>query len=270
MKDAQALFRDGVMAVRERKDVAEGRRLLMESLRRNPHNDMAWVWLARTTSRPEKRLEYIERALAINPANEHALALKAKLMAQTAEPTAPAAEQDNHDGARKSRKTLNQQLTPQEAKQIAFLLKKADHYIDAGDPEAAIEQWVEVLHIQVDHEEAMRNAVSYLARLKYLDDARELVWRAIEAGTPHPSIYLTAIDIVPRLCNYSVAVYRLDRLALLLEVDDHMIAMIVYLFVADHLPMRALALIYEVLAQRPYRQVVQTAMGDLNQELRYE
>ena len=50
MSDAQALFREGVMALRERKDVAEGRRLLIESLRTNPQNDMAWVWLARGQS----------------------------------------------------------------------------------------------------------------------------------------------------------------------------------------------------------------------------
>jgi tetratricopeptide (TPR) repeat protein len=267
MKDAQALFRDGVMAVRERKDVAEGRRLLVESLRRNPQNDMAWVWLARTTSQPEKRLECIERALAINPANEHALALKAKLMAQAAEPAALLTGQDNHDGARKRHKTLNQQLTPQEAKQIAFLLKKADHYIDAGDPEAAIEQWVEVLHIQVDHEDAMRSAVGYLARLKYLDDARELVWRAIEAGTPHPSIYLTAIDIARRQGNPGEADDLRERLARLPDVDDQMIATIAQQFVADHQAVRALDLLNEVLEQRQDSQVVLTALGDLYREL---
>ena len=79
MNNAQALFREGVEALREQKNIAEGRRLLIESLRQNPENDMAWVWLARTTKSPDKKQAFIERALSINPANPHALALQEKL-----------------------------------------------------------------------------------------------------------------------------------------------------------------------------------------------
>ncbi|MBZ0300783.1 MAG: tetratricopeptide repeat protein, partial [Anaerolineae bacterium] len=225
MNDPQALFREGVMALRERKDVAEGRRLLVEALRADPRNDMAWVWLARITNRPDKKLECLERALTINPSNPQALEMRANLIlpdssAPVSENVAAEAAPPPAPQGRVGEATLQGQ------KRVAFLMKKADHFIEGGDPESAIEQWVKVLQIQVDHEEAMRSAVGYLARLKYMDDARELVMRAIDAGTQHPSIYLTAIDIARREGQYGEADDLRERLAHLPEVDDKVIATI--------------------------------------------
>lgn len=256
MSDAQALFREGVMALRERKDVAEGRRLLIESLRMNPQNDMAWVWLARATNKPEKRLECIERALKINPANPHALEMKVKVAANGAAGAAI------ENGSTPRMKTMDKPLTLREEKQIAALLKKADALIEQGDPEAAIEQWVEVLHIQVDHEEAMRNAVGYLARLKYMDDARELVWRALEAGTKHPSIYLTAIDIARREGNSGEVDELREKLAKLPDVDDATIAGIAQQFLKEDQPMRAHEILMDALKTRPNSLLILTALGD--------
>lgn len=255
MSDAQALFREGVMALRERKDVAEGRRLLIESLRSNPQNDMAWVWLARATNQPAKRLECLERALKINPENPHALEMKAKLAANGASSV-------TNGSAPTPVKTMGNRLTLREEKQIAALLKKADAFIEQGDPESAIEQWVDVLHIQVDHEDAMRSAVGYLAKLKYMDDARELVWRALEAGTTHPSIYLTAIDIARREGNYSEADDLRARLARLPDVDEATIATIAQQFLKADQPMRAEETLLEALKTRPNSVTLLNALGD--------
>jgi tetratricopeptide (TPR) repeat protein len=141
-------------------------------------------------------------------------------------------------------------------------LKKANALIEEGDPEGAIEQWVEVLHIQVDHEEAMRNAVGYLARLKYMDDARELVWRALEAGTTHPSIYLTAIDIARREGNSGEADDLREKLAKLPDVDDTTIAGIAQQFLKDDQPLRAQETLLEALKTRPNSVLILNALGD--------
>ena len=51
MNDAQALFREGVLALKEARDVERARRLLTQSLRLDPNNEMAWLWLSRTSGR---------------------------------------------------------------------------------------------------------------------------------------------------------------------------------------------------------------------------
>lgn len=269
MNDAQSLFREGVLALKERKDAVEARRLLTESLKLNPQNEMAWLWLARTVSDPAKRLQCVERALNINPNNEQAFMLKKQLtaqMAQVAEPVngfdaAPVREDDE----RKPRKTKTAKhiLTPSEEKQIKALFKKADDYVEQGDNESAIEQWVRVLEIQVDHEIAMRNAVGALSRMKYMDDARELVWRAIESGTEHPSIYLTAIDIARYQRNPGEVEDLRERLAGLPTADENMIASIVEQFIKDEHIHRAQEVLERALETRPKSQKLLMLMGDV-------
>ncbi|MEP0762312.1 MAG: hypothetical protein HRF48_06185, partial [Chloroflexota bacterium] len=80
--DAQELYRQGVIAIREQNDLARGRDLLVQALKLDPHNDMAWLWLARTTSDPARRLELVERALRANPASEAARKLRTQLLAE--------------------------------------------------------------------------------------------------------------------------------------------------------------------------------------------
>lgn len=253
MKDARALFREGVLALRERKDAGEARRLLTESLRLNPQNEMAWLWLARTTSDPQKRLQCVERALAINPANEQALAIRRQLNGAY-----EAASDGNKPASQASRK-----LSLNEEKRIGAMLKQADDLVEAGDVEGAIEQWVRVLDVQVDHEIAMRNAVGYLSRLKYIDDARELVWRALDAGTQHPSIYLTAIDIARHKGEYAEMEALGERLARLPDVDDGVIATIIDRFIQQEQPIRALNLLSGIIEDHPKSQKLLTRMGDL-------
>lgn len=80
--DADALFRDGVQALKERQDAVAARKLLTQSVKLNPNNDLAWLWLARTLNDKQKQLECVNRALTANPFNERAQMLRDKLIEQ--------------------------------------------------------------------------------------------------------------------------------------------------------------------------------------------
>ena len=275
MNDAQALFREGVLLLREHHDVNEARRLLVESLRLNPQNEMAWVWLARTVNKPDKKLECIERALKINPDNQQALEMRAQLVKQESLDFLPATEAvppPIPEPAPVAEPVLERKdkkqgdiLTLKEQKKIALLMKKADHLLEAGDAEAAIEQWVDVLHIQADHEEAMRNAVGQLAKLRYMDDAQELLQRAIDAGTEHPSIYLTAIDVARHTGDHVTADALRENLVKLPEVTDEVVVQVAKSFTDTDQVHRARDLLYEALETRPDSQPILTALGDLHE-----
>lgn len=71
-RDARQLFEEAVRLIREQHDHTGARRLLIESLRSDPKNDMAWVWLSRTTNDHNKRRDCLQRALKLNPANTQA------------------------------------------------------------------------------------------------------------------------------------------------------------------------------------------------------
>jgi len=77
--DAKDLFRDGVHAIDDNNDIAGGRKLLVQSLRLNPDNDAAWLWLARTVSDLSKQRECVNRALSVNPQNAQAQSLLEQL-----------------------------------------------------------------------------------------------------------------------------------------------------------------------------------------------
>jgi hypothetical protein len=80
MADARAMYREGVNAIRDEKELGRGRKLLIESLRLDAENDMAWLWLSKTVNDKTKRIECIERALEINPGNVQAQQLKEQLL----------------------------------------------------------------------------------------------------------------------------------------------------------------------------------------------
>lgn len=277
MNDAQALFREGVLALKERKDAGEARRLLTESLRLNPQNEMAWLWLARTLNDPAKSLQCVERALSISPANEQAQALKQKITGKVSQPAPAAVEAplvtptvEEPEPKPRKNKTNKHVLTPSEDRQIKALLKKADELLEQEDNEGAVEQWVRVLEIQVDHEVAMRNAVGFLSRMKYLDDARELVWRAIEAGTEHPSIYLTAIDIAKYQRNPGEAADLRERLAGLPSADEDLVVSVAEQFLEDEQAIRAMEVLERGLENYPNSQKLLIMMGDMHKALEHQ
>jgi len=335
--DAKALFQEGVVAIRDQKDAAKGRELLMQSLKIEPKNEMAWLWLSRTMAEPQKKIQCLERALKLNPANEQTKALISKLATDTtastngttttvptpaSKPTpipesqAPVAEKtytSNWNSLRFSTNEMNavnsggmkpqvtaemedMGLTPDlgavltatsemktvtkratsevatanagatsstglkdlggvygeaealpqekvasrkaslsaaESTQIKNYLSQAQSLLNKNKIEEAIEQWVRVLNIEVDNEAALSNAVRYLSRLKYIDDARELVWNALNSGTSHPSIYLTAIDIAKYQGHEGEADDLRLKLVQLPEAGEKTVMMVVEHFVDD-------------------------------------
>ncbi|MEL7236999.1 MAG: tetratricopeptide repeat protein, partial [Chloroflexota bacterium] len=77
---------------------------------------------------------------------------------------------------------------------IAALLREGDRLYRRGYPEDAVERWVTVLSMEADNAEALQNAIRVLDDLDYPDDAAELAWRALDAGTRHPFAYRRVID----------------------------------------------------------------------------
>jgi tetratricopeptide (TPR) repeat protein len=295
--DPQTLFQQGVTAIREQNDVRRGRELLIQSLRQDARNDMAWLWLTRTVRNRDKQLEYVERALQINPANDAAQKLKTRLLASapaappaaplTAElaspvivplsgrPAAPAAPASavivplgEHPPAPVSPfNTVAVPVTPTENDEIARLMERAEIYVEAGEIEAAIEQWVAVLDIRVDHETALRNASGHLWRLQFRDDAQELVQRAIDAGTTVPSIYMTAIDIAERLGESRRAAELREQVAALPGADDQLLAAIADDYLQRFRTDEALTFLKQALETHPDSQVLLIKTGDLLKEL---
>lgn len=295
--DAQELFRQGVIAIRDQKDLARGRELLVQSLKLNPHNDMAWLWLTHTTSNPAKRLELVERALRVNPANEAALKLKARLLAaqqptSPAPPPAPASEppaQAEQTAAPAAelvvapsppvdspsvtatstaiqplkRKTVDDPVTPAERERIALLMDRAEAYHQGGDIEQAIALWVEVLSIRVDHELALRNAAGHLWKLQYWDDARELIQRAIDAGTRVPTIYLTAIDMAERRGDAAWSADLRERVANLPRADETLVVKVADYYVQRGDANVAQRFLQQALAVHPDMPAALIRLGDM-------
>jgi tetratricopeptide (TPR) repeat protein len=181
--DAQELFREGVVAIREKNDSALANRLLSQSLKLDPKNIHAWLWLSRTVADADKQLEYVEHALAINPHHAQALQLRDHLLLKI-QP--------------KIIKTSDSSLTLTEKSQVETALQKAEDFLVFDDIESALTEWKTVLNIQIDHEYALSQAVKHLWEYKRYDEARRLVWRALKAETTSPLVYKTALDIAER------------------------------------------------------------------------
>jgi tetratricopeptide (TPR) repeat protein len=324
VNEAQTLFRDAVLEIRNNGDKEKARQMLMQSIKLNPQNEMAWLWLARTLEAPRQQMDCVERALRINPENEQALAMREEILAallnqppkktQTTEifrtpaptqPTTPPAPESKPEirrttasqqpartdgsremgvvppvvpistedkprttGRRAARlKTQTQELSISTKRRIEMILDKANTLAEEGDVEAAIEQWVRVLQIQVDHDEAMRNAVRHLSKLGYMDDAKELVWRALDAGTTHPSIYLTAIEIAEREGDKGKADELRDAVVQLPDANDNVVVNIADYYIRFKQTHRAIEILKESLDSHPNSQKILIRLGDLHKEM---
>lgn len=304
--DARELYRQGVSAIRDHKDLARGRELLIQSLKLDPRNDMAWLWLTHTTTDPAKRLELVERALRINPANEAALKLKARLQSagpppepaspppppapdtsamtlveaeQPAPLVAPAAEEPSAPILAASeavpapatpsviqplkRKTIDDPVTPAERERIALLMDRAEAYQLGGDIEQAIALWVEVLSIRVDHELALRNAAGHLWKLQYWDDARELIQRAIDAGTRVPTVYLTAIDMAERRGDAGWSAELREKVATLPTPDEALVVKVADYYLGRGDANIARRFLEQALAAHPDMPAALIKLGDM-------
>ncbi len=148
---------------------------------------------------------------------------------------------------------------------IEGLLNEAEAALTAGNSEAAISKWVAILKMQVDHEIAIRNAVSHLWRLNYRDDAKELIWRALKSGTRVPSIYLTAIDIAEREQDTALAEKLRTQIASLPDADDKLILTIVDQYTRVFKFNQAIEFLSWALNTHPHSQPLLTRLGDLYQ-----
>jgi tetratricopeptide (TPR) repeat protein len=372
LMDAKSLFQEGVVAIRDQKDTAKGRELLMQSLKIEPKNEMAWLWLSRTMPEPQKKMQCLERALKLNPTNEQTKALINKLATDTAHgsssdngavkpapafkatpaPTAirPLPEKMDTSDWNSLRISTNEmqsvsgssgmkpqvtaemedmgltpdlgavftatsdskspmkratsevavmdapkpsgsglkdlrtvyeekepepvkQVTPRkaaptpvEATQIKNYLNQAQTLLNKNKIEEAIEQWVRVLEIEIDNETALGNAVRYLSRLKYIDDARELVWNALNSGTTHPSIYLTAIDIAKYQKQDGEADELRLKLVQLPEAGEKTVMSVVEHFV-EHDPQKALEALDLAIVTYPKNQKLTFRRAQLAEEM---
>ena len=72
INEAHRLYQRGLAAARGgQKRVATG--LLTRSLRLDPHNELAWLWLSGVLEEPRQQAFCLQSVLRINPANQHAL-----------------------------------------------------------------------------------------------------------------------------------------------------------------------------------------------------
>lgn len=271
--DARTLYHQAVLAIRDHHDLVRGRALLVQSLKLDPRNDKAWLWLARTVENPEKQLECVERALRINPDNETAQELKKRLLANRSR-VSPAADATT-ESAEEARSpaihpigplTVDVPVSSEENTRIAQLMDKAEIYLEAGETEEAIAQWVEVLSIRVDHELALRNAAGHLWKLRYWDDAKELVQRAITAGTRVPAIYLTAIDMAERQGDAAWAHDLRAQIATRPDVDEQLVVKVADYYLNRHDGDIARQFLLQALETHPDAQAVLIKLGDVLKE----
>ncbi|MBZ0276296.1 MAG: hypothetical protein K8I60_09135 [Anaerolineae bacterium] len=264
--DAQTLFRQGVLAVRE-KNLPEGRKLLMQSLQLDPNNEMGWLWLSRTVAKPEVKLECLDRALKLNPANESAQALRRQILDQMNPQHSASTASANGIEAVANRvvspKRKRSAPTPNQSLQIKGWLDKAEELVGKNDIEGALDKWIRVLEVVPDHEIALPSAVRHLSRLKHMDDVRELVWNALESGTELPSVYLTAIDVARYEQNEYEANELRERLALLPTATEDMIGDLVDYYRGQDQDHQAEAILTRGIESHPTSQKLLLRMGDL-------
>jgi len=260
--DAQALFREGILALKEARDPVKARQLLSQSLKLDPNNEMAWLWLSRTTDDPARKMQCVERALAINPVNEQALALRAKLRGALATPvpTPPPTALESADG---TPKTQRDALTPAEEKQIQAYLDAAEQCRANEDDEGALEQWLNALQIQIDHPLTLQRAVRRLYELKYIEDAKELLQRAIDADTPSLSIFLTTIDVYKALGDHTAVDTLREQIVLNPDTPDDAIIKITEKLLEEIQAARAVELLEKAIAARPKSAALLMRMGDM-------
>ncbi len=230
MSSAQELFERGVMAVRE-KDLATGQKLLRAALKADPNNEIAWVWLAKTVEDPTKQLKMLERALIVSPNNKHIVTLRDELLRRTEGPaqvvTGEIVVYEEDDQAQPHRssqfeplagiKTTRDELTTEENIQCADLIQKGNAALNHGDEEGAIGFWLQILDIQADHPGAFPLIIRQLLQMDFPDDAKELAWRAVNAGSPDPGV----ADVLLRLIRRSRDMTEIDEAYLKLVSMPH-------------------------------------------------
>jgi hypothetical protein len=103
-----------------------------------------------------------------------------------------------------------------------------------------------------------------------LDDVKELVWRALDCGTTHPSVYLTAIDLLKRERQYNEADDLRRRLACLPTASESIICDIVDYFLRGGQVHDAQDILSQAIQSHPKSQKLLVKQGDVQQEMGQE
>lgn len=274
--DSKTLLEQGIAAVK-RNDHREGRRLLKQALRLNPKNEEAWLWLARTEIEADRKRDCLEQALKANPKNTETQEMLAQLTPPAPErskkttterpktqprprPTGPLAPAIT--STRQPRPQATKPPSVDAQKDLAALVKEAKKLQKKGQLEEAAEKWVQALRIQVDHEEALRNAVVVFNELGFPDDANELAWRAIKSGTTLSFAYQAAMRYA-RHRDRNVYDDLRKRLLRLPTVEDADILIAARQLIDDGHYKRGVAVLEGAIKRRPESQELLIAMGDL-------
>lgn len=265
--DPKALFEQGVIAIREEKNLSKGRDLLMRSLRADPRNEQAWLWLSRTTNDTAKRVQCLEKALSLNPDNIQTRQTIDKLKATlTPAPRVTSAAAAARPAAPRSKPEAAAEPAQQQAEasplkrrkadpaRIKQLMSRAQACLDKEDIDNALENWLRVLEIQSDHEMALRYAVKYLTKQKMSEDAFDLLKQAIDDGTPNPAIYLTAIELGRRLQQDAAVDALREKLAALPTADETVVAQTIDSYLERDLVLQALDLLQKAVKAHPKSQ----------------
>lgn len=279
--DAETLYQQGVAAICDERDLESGQQLLKQSLRLDPNNDMAWVWLSDTLSNVNHKQKSLERALALNPTNGEARTrlqklkhprqtgahplLRATGTMPTIRPT-PEPVRDKPPASKKRRQQARA-LSRKDQQRVRQWMQKARQKLAEGNTEGAIESWVRVLEITVDHEVALRYAVQQLVMLDYIEDAKVLVQRAIDAQTTKPGIYTLAMDLAIREDDHKRLSILREELLSLGTLEEDLYIKIIDDYLVDAPPKHIGGIIQQGLAEYPESQRLLLAMGDLVKKL---
>jgi hypothetical protein len=100
-----------------------------------------------------------------------------------------------------------------------------------------------------------------------MDDAKELVWRALDSGTSNPSVYLTAADILRHEGRHSESDDMRRKLALLPTATDVIIGDTADYFVRIGQIQDALDILQNGHKNHPHSQKLLIRIGDLQREM---
>jgi predicted Zn-dependent protease len=80
----------------------EARRLLNEVVEADPTQELAWMWLASVSTDREERIQFLERALTLNPDNPTTQQAYAQLTGHPFEPPPPSTSESRRPAWSKS------------------------------------------------------------------------------------------------------------------------------------------------------------------------
>ena len=96
-------------------DEAQGALILINYLRQNPQSETGWLWMTNVVKEIDARLDCLEKALQINPHNQYALQMRAKLQQYKASQAQPANDNDQDNSPAQTPVAPITSLKPDEA-----------------------------------------------------------------------------------------------------------------------------------------------------------